>query len=52
MIDILFWGFSSATRAVMNSVFRYHTILTVLDAGVLTHHPRVKRCERRSIEFF
>ena len=52
MIDILFWGFSSATRTVVKSVFRYHTIFTVSDAGVLTHHPRVKRCKRGAIEFF
>ena len=52
MIHILFWGFSTAKRTVVKSVFRYHFIFTVSDAGVLTHHRRVKRCKRSAIEFF
>ena len=52
VIDILFSGFSEVRRTVLKSVCRYHAIFTVLDAGVLTHHPRVKRCKRGAIEFF
>ena len=36
----------------MKSVYRYHTIFTVSDAGILTHHLRVKRRKRGAIEFF